>query len=1292
MFSNPKFVKTLLGGLGLSLTLTGCTDSLDLPGHSGNDSDEPGITIYLPNMSNAAMFGKTRAEDAVDQKTSEALEAEAAIDNLYLIAIDEEGEVKPYNLKDYNSASNLSTSPGTTDDSYTKYVVTDIERGKYKFYVLGNLDNYLGDGNNVSKLNSETAIKEAVLDFTGTNNGTPIIPGQLPMACMKLKLNSPSAEPQEEIDLGSKGNAKLYADMQFLCAKVRYTILFDESQSEFEGSVIDFDASPLAHNIRTTTRLVYDSAKDKEEFFEDPLALPFAKTKYPKEEGYPVYDDETGKVSDNLEVLKQNEEWEGKRAWQGIAYLPENLKGDDDISYITFTGVTDKEKSFENEKTYTIELPLDKSGMERSKFIDIRAEVTSYTQPELELTVNVSDWNLKEIQNQLHGPYELIVETTELEVHAGYWSENIWYRSDVTPQDITFEYPLFDLQDGKDPVNFYVAEVVKDPETGQYLQNDNGDYLIHIRVNPVIPYNLISELNKLPDTSTEKQAYAYFHIVAGAIHKKINITPLVLDPYLTVSPTQIDLSVGHYVASGTKNTVIEIEFDTNVDTEELSFTFTKNCSSHADPDRSEEISDDIINNLSNALYITGNEGVTITGSTNGKYTINRHQDKLMLNLTQLFEGAAYWNESHSYTLTFHIDTPEDFDGEIPDVTVNITVAPYTTNYIIHFKNSTQSEEWEAPHVYIYQCLELPLDLQGPNSQYAGRTVGYKALSNDWKESDVDKANTSAALEHLFTPGYSFRGWYGYGGPLENNLAMDVWNDVTDDDGNPMKDLDWFTGFIIFDDSQYGNSFKPDNEKRYFVNYNLNDAHTSRMDGKWTDINGNSEACAGEQWQKRMWPGMLMEREYDSKGQPTGWWRYTLSGVATPGKAMIMFKDTHNDGIVRRYPANDEVGVPLFDFPGNEGWFVYDGVNYNHGLNFYSSEPVVTKKDRKARIYWLKNWPSATTDWNYLHYWDNKGNPYDWRNQVEGQGKGGTDPEFTGYYYTEFPFVNRDGNLSVIFKHGSEPEEGSSNRSDRNNFIKFGSFQEEDDGTFCVYIDKDYNVHPGKPWGVTEEEVQGTILRLYWPESKGPGFYLQLEGEKLAEYGFLGSVYNDAWNYYEFEAEDGIRGELQYKYSYPDEPQGEINYKIEDITGKFELGDDGRYHAYVTDYEPEDLIQTLYPGIPSTGNTVPLPQFTGNEKITLIFNTNRKYLYTYIPNNFGAIEPLGQWPGKPLTNVSGRPGFKQITFNPKEFSLFNCSYFFYILNDYEDGQDKEQLISSKDMPNSSDNNYTLEITN
>ena len=96
---------------------------------------------------------------------------------------------------------------------------------------------------------------------------------------------------------------------------------------------------------------------------------------------------------------------------------------------------------------------------------------------------------------------------------------------------------------------------------------------------------------------------------------------------------------------------------------------------------------------------------------------------------------------------------ENEDGVVKEGTKNELLATdsvsYThLDYVIHFRPGT---DWGSPHIYVYQCLQLPGDL----AQNASKPVGYKFEDNY-------NFVYFAALEYSFTGKIAFKGWKGYG--------------------------------------------------------------------------------------------------------------------------------------------------------------------------------------------------------------------------------------------------------------------------------------------------------------------------------------------------------------------------------------------------------------------------------------------------------------------------------------------------------------------------------------------------
>ena len=76
----------------------------------------------------------------------------------------------------------------------------------------------------------------------------------------------------------------------------------------------------------------------------------------------------------------------------------------------------------------------------------------------------------------------------------------------------------------------------------------------------------------------------------------------------------------------------------------------------------------------------------------------------------------------------------------------------------------------------------------------------------------------------------------------------------------------------------------------------------------------------------------------------GWFEFELTGIAEPGRTLIMFADTHQGSTSLRFPGDHAVGMPLFDYPSHEGWFLYNG-NVNDRVNnqFLPQKPTTVKK-------------------------------------------------------------------------------------------------------------------------------------------------------------------------------------------------------------------------------------------------------------------------------------------------------------------------------------------------------------
>lgn len=346
-----KYLSVFLGCL-LFGPLFSCSDESP----SKKDENFTGIILTVPPISFAGE--STRAEE---------VSQEGWMSNLYLIAIglNEDGTTRSFNVYDLDTSG---TNPQIGDQGTPFYI--NLYPGKYKFYVLANLDRYLKRFTSVIGFQSEAEIDDMVLNFTPS---LPIVPSHLPMACRPTGIKDYSNQPFSEgvVTVVEHNPIHLYADMEFLCSKIRYTILYNNvhggCSERFGNSSIRFIVNqstdrPRADYIRKQTLFNLNSISDvfdRESYFltdasgnEASWILDLRRYEFPMkndgstpEENYPL------RASDKLTLWDNDADfsrWKAshQRAWQGVVYLPENNSKEDGIRYteLIFPYVIEKYK------------------------------------------------------------------------------------------------------------------------------------------------------------------------------------------------------------------------------------------------------------------------------------------------------------------------------------------------------------------------------------------------------------------------------------------------------------------------------------------------------------------------------------------------------------------------------------------------------------------------------------------------------------------------------------------------------------------------------------------------------------------------------------------------------------------------------------------------------------------------------------------------------------------------------------------------------------------------------------
>ncbi len=242
----------------------------------------------------------------------------------------------------------------------------------------------------------------------------------------------------------------------------------------------------------------------------------------------------------------------------------------------------------------------------------------------------------------------------------------------------------------------------------------------------------------------------------------------------------------------------------------------------------------------------------------------------------------------------------------------------------------------------------------------------------------------------------------------------------------------------------------------------------------------------------------------------GWWKFTLTGIATPGKALIMFNDTHtefkdaNGNATKRYPGNAEVGIPLFDYPSREGWFDYA----NGKTQFSSEDPNPTIK--YLRIYFPKNNDKVYS--KHINVWREGEFGTSWENN-----QGIFDQE-SGLYYCDFPMMNHWNeytDISVqLYRDGPTSVHQVNKFTDIGNNIR------------AITINSSNGlVNSGKP-----KAFESKTYRIYWQPLNNSNYYnfnkihIWSEGGDLHTWtaqeeswtGETEMINNKTYRYYEFK--------------------------------------------------------------------------------------------------------------------------------------------------------------------------------
>ena len=880
--------------LGLAAS---CSDDIRVPADDPAGHDiETGISIRIPNLSRAADFARSRAEDPVPNANTVANEGGIHKDSngdgdmwLYIFSKDDAGFRKSIRLSDADKG-NISNLPSLDDDGDKIYAGADgnyyvdeadgatyykvpLVPGEYKVYILANLSDYidLPSGKAIDEL-SENEIEALKLHFNG-----PLEAGNLPMVCLPGDV--------DEADEGGYFNVldddvkNLHCNLRFLCSKVRYTILFDKTSDGFSyeqfqkpGSTLDFDINGVSvgkvvkqyTNIQTpasTPQYTYTKTSGSTDLTLRRVDFDFTKVSKSGNSwsvNYPSTDKE--KYSP---LTEHDGEWQNsdtRRAWQGVAYLPENLStASDNRTQLFINGIVDEE--FAASFTIPLNEPLsatdtDKTKLKRGFQYDIVALAQHRGGYDINLSVN--KWDIEQLVYTLEGPFYLHVDQTVLPVVAG--QENkMWFETNVNRNPAADELEFVSPE--KDGKKVYFGDFVGDS--------------IFVRVNPDFAPGTLDKDDK---------TITFFHIRAKNLLKRIEVSPLRHEPFFTLSPEKVEWNVRDLISSKEYSGNVDVTASTNMEITDISYKWD---------DESEKKFGTSPNQVS-----LPSKKTTVNGVINDILGFSGINDP---------EKMAFWKVNHTLKITYTAVS----GGKTITKTIDVNIKALRDTYIIHAKCNWQANN-NHPHIYVYQCLEFPQTFDNPDHKdRAGKPIA------------TDNTGDRAALEYSFTGKTAFLGW----GKGKNDQDGAI--------GGPVQ------GFYYFTDN--GDWETKNQSPDHYAVYDFCSDYRSTLDNICADCNNANY--------HKQWPGIRMEHEDGD------WYKFELTGTATPGKALIMFANWHT-GAGGRYPEDKEPGIPLFDYPDREGWIDLTVSNPAFSPNYRCEQQSVTVVSDKKRVWcWMdnKNW-------------------------------------------------------------------------------------------------------------------------------------------------------------------------------------------------------------------------------------------------------------------------------------------------------------------------------------------------
>lgn len=798
-----------------------------------------------------------------------------------------EADIKDLRVFAYKDGSNTpicidliqdGTMISGSEDGYNGYRYSkELENGEYEMYFVANAPSI---SNSISKGDLLTATV-AVPDN---------LDGGLPMSCSNADLwvtyGNGAAEQVGTnstitVEPGGNQTVRIKADLHFAASKVRVTLLNDVRPGDLMGEV-----KVVNHANRTVLieggaapEGVSSTTVTGKYYSLDPSTIPANENDLPKMalEKKDLAGKEFNPAAGNTQPY----------IWQTIFYVPERLiSSQNEATKLSMKIGNDSKDHILGEQSGS------NVSLQRSHFYDY----VGLSNGKFQLAVQ--NWTPLVMSGVLNGEYWLKLEETGIHINAGYKSE---LRYQTNANDISLSCLKYEGQD--------IYRFTK----------SNG--VITITLNPEIDREEFTAIKAGDD-------WRYFTITAGTIVKKVAVSTFDFTEFIQ-DTTVFTIDVNERKTSGDYGSSRLFTLSTNLNNvrfEKVTWDSAADEGEIGKPGTAPSLQ--IQDKNGEPLKFDTSLPVEANGDINFRIAYNG-----------LNSDRKLWQKNKDFKLIVkgldkNGEVVKDESGAEVSCEVYIYVRPSYDTYRIHF----YAPGWNHPHIYVYQCLQLPGDLQ--DAQRRNAPVGYQNTNGQYY----------AALEYDFTGAVAFQGWYSSQYNQPNNSGS----------------IDPASHFFKFNDGTDWNPSGADFDKHYnrvdFCKGHREDLKTANMCTECTKSGFGMS-----------WPGIHMVPDPD-KPANSGWWFFDLSGVADPGKALIMFTDCYqNDHGYKgndandwncytekhRYPYKrlnhdnnvweDMPGIALFDYPSKEGWFVYEGhmvngtyTNDNSYINsyFYPEDPGV----------------------------------------------------------------------------------------------------------------------------------------------------------------------------------------------------------------------------------------------------------------------------------------------------------------------------------------------------------------